>query len=91
MKRWVNARISIAPNATNEVGQPHTFIVTLQKDIGDGNGFVAGGRRARRRDADRLERRDAHGADRHLHQRRREHERERPVHDHVHLADGRAR
>ena len=41
-KTWVNARIAIAPNATNEVGQPHTFTVTLQKDIGDGAGFVAG-------------------------------------------------
>ena len=33
-KTWVNARISIAPNATNEVGQPHTFTVTLEKDTG---------------------------------------------------------
>ena len=41
MKRWVNAKISITPTATNIVGQPHTFVVTLQKDIGDGNGFVA--------------------------------------------------
>ena len=41
MKRWVNAKISIAPSATNVVGQPHTFTVTLQKDTGDGNGFVA--------------------------------------------------
>jgi hypothetical protein len=40
-KTWVNAAISIAPNATNEVGQPHTFTVTLQKDVGDGAGFVA--------------------------------------------------
>src|SRR6266511_557317 len=40
-KTWVNAKISIAPNATNEVGQPHTFTVTLQKDVGDGAGFVA--------------------------------------------------
>ena len=39
-KRWVNARILIAPNATNAVGQPHTFTVTLEKDIGDGAGFV---------------------------------------------------
>jgi hypothetical protein len=30
------AKISIAPNATNEVGQPHTFTVTLQKDTGSG-------------------------------------------------------
>ncbi|MFL5799741.1 MAG: SpaA isopeptide-forming pilin-related protein, partial [Actinomycetota bacterium] len=26
---------------TNEVGQPHTFTVTVQKDAGDGAGFVA--------------------------------------------------
>ena len=41
VKRWVNARIAIAPNATNEVGQPHTFTVTLQQDTGNGAGFVA--------------------------------------------------
>jgi hypothetical protein len=35
----VNAKISIAPNATNAVGQPHTFTVTVQKDTG--SGFVA--------------------------------------------------
>ena len=40
-KRWVNARISITPNATNAVGQPHTFLVTLQQDTGNGAGFVA--------------------------------------------------
>jgi uncharacterized repeat protein (TIGR01451 family) len=40
-KRWVDAKISIAASATNEVGDPHTFTVTLQKDIGDGNGFGA--------------------------------------------------
>src|SRR3954454_1142987 len=38
-KDWVNARISIAPSATNEVGHAHTFTVTLQKDVGAG--FVA--------------------------------------------------
>src|SRR3954470_778240 len=38
-KDWVNARISIAPTATNEVGHAHTFTVTLQKDVGAG--FVA--------------------------------------------------
>ena len=47
VKTWVNARIAIAPNATNEVGQAHTFTVTLQKDTGTGT-FVAGRRRARR-------------------------------------------
>jgi hypothetical protein len=38
-KAWVNARISIAPSATNEVGQSHTFTVTLEKDTGNGAGF----------------------------------------------------
>jgi uncharacterized repeat protein (TIGR01451 family) len=37
-KLWASAKIAIAPNATNEVGQPHTFTVTLSKD--SGNGFV---------------------------------------------------
>src|SRR4029079_12387579 len=40
VKTWVNARISIAPNATNEINDPHTFTVTLEKDLGDGAGFV---------------------------------------------------
>jgi hypothetical protein len=40
VKTYVNAKIAIAPSATNRVGQPHTFTVTLSKDIGDGNGFV---------------------------------------------------
>src|SRR5262249_46686056 len=31
-KTWVNARITIAPNATNEVNHAHTFTVTLEKD-----------------------------------------------------------
>src|SRR5205814_9594618 len=36
----VNARISIAPNATNEVGRPHTFTVTVLQD-GDREGVRA--------------------------------------------------
>jgi hypothetical protein len=40
VKTWVNARIHIAPSATNEINHSHTFTVTLEKDIGDGNGFV---------------------------------------------------
>jgi hypothetical protein len=40
-KTWVNAKISIVPDATNEVGQSHTFTATLMKDVGDGNGYVA--------------------------------------------------
>jgi hypothetical protein len=36
VKNWVAARISITPNATNEVGQPHTFTVLLEKNTGGG-------------------------------------------------------
>jgi hypothetical protein len=39
-KRWVNARISINPDATNTVGEDHTFTVLLEEDAGDGLGFV---------------------------------------------------
>ena len=52
-----NAKIAIAPDATNEVGQPHTFTVTLLEGHRRRRGFVAGRRRARRRHADGLERR----------------------------------
>ncbi len=38
-KLWAAARITIAANATNDVGQAHTFTVTLSKDTGAG--FVA--------------------------------------------------
>src|SRR5262249_3932163 len=41
-KVWVAARIFIAPGATNEIGQPHTFTVTLEKDSGGGFGPAAG-------------------------------------------------
>jgi hypothetical protein len=40
-KTFEDARISIAPSATNEVGQNHTFTVTFSVNRGDGNGFVA--------------------------------------------------
>lgn len=39
-KRWVDARISIAGDGTDEVGHAQTVTATLEKDIGDGNGFV---------------------------------------------------
>jgi len=42
-KNWVAARISIAPNATNEVGQPHTFTVTVEQNTGSGFGPVSAG------------------------------------------------
>jgi hypothetical protein len=35
-KLWANASITIAPGATNEVGQPHTFTATLFFDTGNG-------------------------------------------------------
>src|SRR4051812_46469867 len=35
-KNWVGAKIAIASSATNEVGQPHTFTVTLSRDTGSG-------------------------------------------------------
>jgi uncharacterized repeat protein (TIGR01451 family) len=41
LKRWVNASITIAPNATNEVGHSHTFTVTVLQDQGDGDGSFA--------------------------------------------------
>ncbi|MGH9891581.1 MAG: prealbumin-like fold domain-containing protein, partial [bacterium] len=39
VKTWVDAKIGIADPGTNEVGDPHTFIVTLEKN--SGSGFVA--------------------------------------------------
>jgi hypothetical protein len=36
----VDAFITIAPNAVNEVNAPHTFTVTVMENLGDGNGFV---------------------------------------------------
>src|SRR4029079_6394246 len=35
-KTFVDARIIITPDQTNEVGQPHTFTVTVLEDNGDG-------------------------------------------------------
>jgi uncharacterized repeat protein (TIGR01451 family) len=42
-KTFVNAKISIAPAATNEVTHSHTFTVTLQKDTGTGQFVGASG------------------------------------------------
>ena len=39
-KTWVDARITIGNSATNKVDTDHTFTVTVQKDLGDGNGWV---------------------------------------------------
>jgi uncharacterized repeat protein (TIGR01451 family) len=40
IKTWVDARISIEASDTNGIGEEHTFTVTVEKDLGDGNGFV---------------------------------------------------
>jgi len=41
VKTYVDAYITITPaEATNNVGEQHTFTVTVKKDLGDGNGFV---------------------------------------------------
>ena len=40
VKRYVDARIAIDPDDVNRVGDPHTFFVQVQADLGDGNGFV---------------------------------------------------
>jgi hypothetical protein len=40
VKTFVDAKITIAEDATNEVGDPHTFTVTVWQDAGDGSGFV---------------------------------------------------
>jgi uncharacterized repeat protein (TIGR01451 family) len=40
-KFFEDATISIVPSATNEVGNPHTFLVTVMQNAGDGKGFVA--------------------------------------------------
>jgi len=39
LKHFVDARITIGPAATNEVGDPHTFVVTVSADTGDGSGM----------------------------------------------------
>jgi len=41
VKTYVDARITITPSETNEVGASHTFTVDVDKDAGDGLGFVA--------------------------------------------------
>ncbi len=42
VKHWVDASLTLTPHdATNNVGDPHTFTATLKFDRGDGKGFVA--------------------------------------------------
>src|SRR5438067_6494450 len=40
-KTWVDARITVSGSSTNAVGSPHTFTVTVEKNLGVGGGFVA--------------------------------------------------
>src|SRR5438067_2222798 len=40
-KTWVDARITVSGSSTNAVGAPHTFTVTVEKNLGTGGGFVA--------------------------------------------------
>ena len=40
VKRYVDARIAIAPSDTNGITEPPTFTVTVLKNAGDGLGFV---------------------------------------------------
>ena len=40
VKTFVDARIHITPSATNRVGFPHTFTAHVEKNLGDGNGWV---------------------------------------------------
>src|SRR5215211_628162 len=35
-KTWEGARITISPSATNEIGDPHTFTVTVSRNAGSG-------------------------------------------------------
>ncbi len=85
VKTWVNARISIAPNATNAVGEPHTFTVTLEVDPGTGTFGPAAGQHVD------VTLTDSNGAAHTaptgtLHERGRQHQRGRTVHDHLQLA-----
>ena len=40
IKKFVDAFITIMPNAVNQVNQFHTFTITVKEDAGDGLGFV---------------------------------------------------
>ncbi len=42
-KTWVDARIGITGDDTNSIEEDHTFTVLLEKDLGDGAGFVPAG------------------------------------------------
>ena len=86
-RRGSTARITITPDATNEVGQPHTFTVTVR----DRTPAPASSRPPSEHVDFTLT--DSNGAahtaaDRARARRRTEHERGRPVHDHLHLQLG---
>ena len=85
-------RITISPDATNEVGQPHTFTVMVQQDTGDGvdtdgNGspFDPGGRRKGDGNADKYRRRFGQPGG----PVQRHDQRPRPVPGNVHVGDER--
>ena len=40
VKTWVDARITIQTSDTNGIGEPHTFTVTVEKNLGLGGGWV---------------------------------------------------
>ena len=42
VKNWATARITITPNAANEIGKPHTFTVAVEQDSGSGFVGVSG-------------------------------------------------
>src|SRR5262249_33826661 len=42
-KTWASAKITIESSATNEVGQPHTFTVTIYENNGGGYQHVGAG------------------------------------------------
>ena len=39
-KVFVDGRVSISPDDVNGIGEPHTFVVTAEQDVGAGAGFV---------------------------------------------------
>src|SRR5262249_26451989 len=41
VKTYEDATISIGPNATNGISEPHTFTATVTENLGQGGGWVA--------------------------------------------------
>ena len=69
--RPCGANISIAPDDVNDVGDSHTFTITLNESIA-GNETASRRRHDRRRDAHRPERQPSRSDDKHLHESRRD-------------------